>query len=90
MALNKEILEELKNKLLEEKARLEEELGVIGKPTDNVGDYETKFDDLGRDKEDNASEVDEYADNVWKRQIHLKAGTQIAAPQHTVFGITAF
>ena len=29
-------------------------------------------------------------DNVWKRQIHLKAGTQIAAPQHTVFGITAF
>ena len=26
---------------------------------------------------------------VWKRQIHLKAATEIAAPQHTVFGITA-
>jgi hypothetical protein len=25
---------------------------------------------------------------VWKRQIHLKAATEIAAPQHTVFGIT--
>jgi RNA polymerase-binding protein DksA len=64
MALNKEILEELKNELLKEKARLEEELGVIGKPTGNVGDYETKFDDIGRGKEDNASEVEEYADNV--------------------------
>jgi len=29
-------------------------------------------------------------DNVWKRQIHLKAGTQIAAPQHLVIGLTAF
>ena len=64
MALNKEILAELKNQLLKEKARLEKELGVIGKPTGNVGDYETKFDDIGRGKEDNASEVDEYADNV--------------------------
>ena len=29
-------------------------------------------------------------DNIWKRQIHLKAGTEIAAPQHIVFGITEF
>ena len=64
MALKKEIVEELKNKLLQEKARLEEELGVIGKPTDKEGDYETKFDDIGRGKEDNASEVEEYAENV--------------------------
>jgi DnaK suppressor protein len=64
MALNKEILAELKNELLKEKTRLEEELGVIGKPTDKEGDYETKFDDIGRGKEDNASEVEEYADNV--------------------------
>lgn len=28
--------------------------------------------------------------DVWKRQIHLKAGTQIAAPQNSVFGITSF
>jgi DnaK suppressor protein len=64
MALNKEILAELKNELLKEKARLEEELGIIGKPTDKEGDYETTFDDIGRGKEDNASEVEEYADNV--------------------------
>jgi len=29
-------------------------------------------------------------DNIWKRQIHLKAGTEIAAPQHIVFGMTSF
>lgn len=29
-------------------------------------------------------------DNVWKRQVHLKSGTEIAAPQHTVFGLTSF
>lgn len=29
-------------------------------------------------------------DGVWKRQIHLKAGTEIAAPQHSVFGMTEF
>lgn len=28
-------------------------------------------------------------DNVWKRQVHLKAGTQIAAPQHSVIGVTS-
>jgi hypothetical protein len=27
-------------------------------------------------------------DNVWKRQMHMKAGTEIAAPQHVVFGMT--
>ena len=64
MALNKEILAELKEELLKEKARLEKDLGIIGMPTEKEGDYETKFDDIGRDKEDNASEVEEYADNV--------------------------
>ena len=29
-------------------------------------------------------------DNVWKRQIHMKSGTEIPAPQHIVLGITAF
>ena len=29
-------------------------------------------------------------DNVWKRQMHLKAGTEIAAPQHSVIGLTEF
>jgi RNA polymerase-binding protein DksA len=64
MALDQKIIEELKQKLLEEKKKLEEELGRIGKPTDKPGDYETQFDDIGRGKEDNASEVEEYVDNV--------------------------
>lgn len=29
-------------------------------------------------------------DDVWRRQIHLKGGTEIAAPQFIVFGITQF
>lgn len=29
-------------------------------------------------------------DDVWRRQLHMKAGTQIIAPQHTVIGITSF
>lgn len=29
-------------------------------------------------------------DNVWKRQIHLKAGTELIAPQHMTFGLTSF
>jgi DnaK suppressor protein len=64
MAFSKEILVELKQKLTEEKNRLEKELDAIGRPTENPGDYETEFDDIGRDKEDNALEVDEYSDNV--------------------------
>lgn len=31
-----------------------------------------------------------FDDDVWRRQMHLKAGTQIAAPQHSVFGMTEF
>lgn len=29
-------------------------------------------------------------DNVWRRQLHIKSGTQIAAPQFSVFGMTEF
>lgn len=31
-----------------------------------------------------------FDEDVWKRQMHLKGGTQIAAPQHSVFGMTEF
>jgi DnaK suppressor protein len=63
MAIEKGLLEELKQKLINEKNRLEGELSRIGRKVANE-EYETSFDDLGRDKEDNASEVDEYSDNV--------------------------
>ena len=55
---------ELKLKLEEEKMRLENELKKIAKPTDNPEDFETKYEDFGDDRDDNASEVEEYSDNV--------------------------
>ena len=51
-------------KLEEEKSKLEKDLGKIAKPTGIEGDYETKFDEIGTDREDNATEVEEYADNL--------------------------
>jgi DnaK suppressor protein len=56
------IIKELKNQLLEEKSHLEEDLKKIATKED--GDYETKFDDLGRSQEENAEEVDEYSTNL--------------------------
>lgn len=64
MAIDKKIQEELKNKLLEEKSRIENELARFARPTEVPGDYETKFDDIGKDEGENASEVEEYADNL--------------------------
>lgn len=60
--LDKNIKEELKKKLLEEKKELEEELGKLANKED--GDYEAKFEDLGRSEEDNAEEVETYANKV--------------------------
>jgi len=56
---------ELKEMLLKEKGELEENLSRIAKPIDKKeGDYETSFDDIGTDREDNATEVGEYTDNL--------------------------
>jgi len=58
-------LSELKEMLLKEKGELEENLSRIAKPIDKKeGDYETSFDDIGTDREDNATEVGEYTDNL--------------------------
>ncbi len=64
MSLESAVLDELKAKLVVEKERLEGELSRLGNPTGVQGDYETKFDDLGNDPDENASEVEEYVDNV--------------------------
>jgi len=64
MALDKKTLEELKAKLLAEKIRIEGELGVIAKPLAGEGSYETTFNEIGTDEDENASEVEEYADNL--------------------------
>jgi len=65
MALDKATIDELKSALLEEKEMLEKDLGRIARPVDKPeGDYETSFEDIGTDREDNASEVEQYTDNL--------------------------
>ena len=64
MSLSKEIVAELQKKLLEEKERIQKELERIGKSTTTSGDYSTNFNEIGEDEDENASEVEEYTDNL--------------------------
>ena len=57
-------LEEMKVRLEEEKKRLEAELSRFAKPTDVPGDYVTAFQDMGSERDENTSEVEEYVDNL--------------------------
>jgi RNA polymerase-binding protein DksA len=65
MTIDKKDLDELKNALLKEKEELEKNLGKIARPVDvEEGDFETSFEELGTDKDDNATEVDQYTQNL--------------------------
>jgi len=65
MTLDKKTIDELKNILLKEKEELEKNLGKIARPIDKrEGDYETSFEEIGTDKDDNATEVDQYTQNL--------------------------
>ena len=65
MPLDQKTLNELKGALLEEKEELERDLARIARPVDKKeGDYETSFEDIGTDKDDNATEVDQYTQNL--------------------------
>ena len=65
MNIDEKTLNELKEALLGEKAELESNINRIAKPINKrEGDYETSFDDIGTDKEDNATEVDQYTQNL--------------------------
>lgn len=55
---------ELKLKLEKEKKKLEDELKKFASPTENPENFETKYEDFGDDRDDNASEVEEYSDNI--------------------------
>jgi DnaK suppressor protein len=57
-------LAELKEALIKQKTELEENLSRIAKPVDNKGDYKTSFEEIGTDREDNATEVEQYADTL--------------------------
>ncbi len=62
--LDKEILEELKQKLLEEKRRIEENISKIeaGKEADR--EYKTAFLEIERKPEENADEMEIYESNL--------------------------
>lgn len=63
--MGKSFLEEIKKKLLDEKARLEQELGSFArKNPNNPEDYQTNFPQLGSDEDENASEVTTFTDNL--------------------------
>ena len=63
--MEKAILDELKGLLLKEKAELEKSLERIARPIDKEkGDYETNFENIGSDREDNATEVEGYTENL--------------------------
>jgi DnaK suppressor protein len=64
MALDAAILAELRQKLEEEKARLEKDLERFAKPTGTAGDYETRFENIGEDRDENAAEVEQYGDDL--------------------------
>lgn len=64
MAIEQSMMDELKEKLIAEKARLEEELGKFATKT-SEGDFKTKFpEDIGNEQGENALEVDQYVDNL--------------------------
>lgn len=65
MTIDKKTLEELRQQLVKEKADLEANISRIARPVNaKEGDYETTFDEIGSDRDDNATEVDQYSDNV--------------------------
>lgn len=66
MTLDKKVLDELKEALIKEKEELEKNLNKIARPVGKKeeGDYETSFEELGTDKDDNATEVDQYTQNL--------------------------
>lgn len=64
MAIEQTVLQELKAKLEVEKARLESELSRIANPTGTPGEYETRFEDIGREEGDSETETEQYIDNI--------------------------
>lgn len=65
MSIDEKTLSELKQALLKEKEELENNLSKIAKPVNkDTGDYETSFDQIGEDDDENATEVEQYSDNL--------------------------
>ncbi len=80
MALSHDFVEEMKLVLLKEKESLESQLLRFAKPKEGAGGYETKFEDIGPDADENASEVEMYADNIaLEDNLEQQLGKVVAA-----------
>lgn len=64
MQHREEFINEMKDILLQEKVRLEQELSRFAKTAEEVGNYEAQFNDIGREPEDNAHEVEVYESDL--------------------------
>ena len=64
MTISNEFRDEMKEALLAEKSRLEGELARFADKTDVPGEYEARYEDIGSDRDDNATEVEQYSDNI--------------------------
>lgn len=63
--IDAKILEELKQKLLKEKKRIEENISKSETGEKGVDrEYETKFTEIERDREENADEMEMYESNL--------------------------
>lgn len=78
MPLNTQELSELKEKLTQERERIKEELGRIAVPAKNPDDYNTTFDNIGNDEDENATEVEEYTDNLAVESVFEKQLKEIS------------
>lgn len=75
MTIDKETLQELKEMLMVEKVQLEGELARIGKKKNEKGDYDPAYpENLGEHDEENATEVEQYADNL---AVEISLETQL-------------
>lgn len=64
MPLDPAFISEMKQQLEAEKARLESELSRFAKPTSRAGDYTAQIENIGTDEDDNATEVEDYVDDL--------------------------
>ena len=64
MVLEEKDVKKFEQMLIEQKEKLEADLERIAKPTSKEGDYETRYQDIGDDMDENASEVEEYVGNI--------------------------
>ena len=63
--INQETINLIKEKLLSEKTRLEDELSRLGKKsTDENGNYQAAWEEYGTSEEENAAEVTAYTDSL--------------------------